>query len=157
MRLITSRRLAGATLGLAIAIVPAAAWSADSGADPAPVDHQPALCGGDQFGEPFARTELFFGLSRPNGKPIRDREFNRFVDAEVTPRFPDGLTVLEADGQFKDSTGEIIEEEARVLVLLYPPGEPVLSKEIEAIREEYKDQFEQESVLRVDEASCVSF
>ena len=107
MRLITSRRLAGATLGLAIAIVPVAAWSADSGADPAPVDHQPALCGGgDQFGEPFARTELFFGLSRPNGKPIRDREFKKFVDAEVTPRFPDGLTVLEADGQFKDSTGE---------------------------------------------------
>ena len=65
--------------------------------------------------------------------------------------------MLEADGQFKDSTGEIIEEGSRVLVLLYPPGEPALSKEIEEIREEYKYQFDQESVLRVDEASCVSF
>lgn len=157
MRAFTSRRLAAATLGLAVVILPAAAWSADSSGGSTPSNHQPAACGGDQFGEPFARTELFFGLSRPGGKPIRNREFNRFVDAEVTPRFPDGLTVLEADGQFKDSTGTIVEEESRVLVLLYPPGEPVLSKEIEEIREEYKEQFDQESVLRVDEASCVSF
>ncbi len=138
-------------------MVPAAAWSADSGDDAAHTNQQPAACGGDQFGEPFARTERFFGLSRPGGKPIRSREFNKFVDAEVTPRFPDGLTVLEAEGQFKDSTGTIIEEESRVVVLLYPPGEPALSKEIDEIREEYKEQFEQESVLRVDEASCVSF
>ena len=157
MRLVRSRRLAAATIGLAVVVVPAAAWSADPKSDSTPTSHQPAACSGDQFGEPFARTELFFGLSRPSGQPIRNREFNRFVDAEVTPRFSEGLTVLEADGQFKDSTGNIVEEESRVLVLLYPPGEPALSKEIEEIREDYKEQFDQESVLRVDAASCVSF
>jgi Protein of unknown function (DUF3574) len=154
MSLLTSRNLAAAAVGLACIVVPTVAWSADfdGGDDPAP-----ASCSGNEFGAPFARTDLFFGLSRPDGKPIRNREFNRFIDKEVTPRFPDGLTVLEADGQFKDSTGTIIEEESRVLVLLYPPDEPALSKEIEAIRDAYKYEFDQESVLRVDDETCVSF
>ena len=82
MRLFTSRRLAAATLGLAVVVIPAAAWSADSDDGSTPTYHHTAVCGDGQFGEPFARTELFFGLSRSNGKPIRIREFNQFVDAE---------------------------------------------------------------------------
>ena len=107
-------------------------------------------------GEMFARTELFFGLSRPDGSEITEAEFDGFLDDFVTPRFPDGLTLLSGDGQFKDSTDAIIEEGSKLLILLYP-----LSREssalVDDIRSDYKDQFQQQSVLRADEQSCVSF
>jgi len=42
----------------------------------------------------MTRLEMLFGTARPNGPPISDEEWAAFVDAEVTPRFSDGLTVL---------------------------------------------------------------
>ena len=106
-------------------------------------------------GELFARTELFFGLSRPGGI-VFPEEFQRFVDNEVTPRFPDGLTVIDAKGQFRGTSGLPEKEDAKVLILLYPFAKKS-SQAIEEIRTAYKTAFEQQSVLRVDERSCVSF
>lgn len=102
------------------------------------------------------RTELFFGLSRSNGPDVTEEEFQHFVDTEVTPRFPDGLTLLTGRGQFKGSTGTIIQEGSKVLILLYPFNQKS-NRAVEQIREAYKDTFQQESVLRVDGQSCVSF
>lgn len=119
-------------------------------------DESPALmCGAGLTGDQFVRTELFFGLSKPGGR-ITKRQFDRFVDDEVTPRFPDGLTVLSGEGQFRLEDGEIIEERSKVIVLLHGGGD-VESKEIDEIRAEYIDQHDQQSVLRTDEPSCVSF
>jgi Protein of unknown function (DUF3574) len=155
MNLRTKLVLAGTvTASLAVPIGIAAA--ADD-----PADHHstaPAsapACGVDLFGDQFVRTELFFGLSRPRGR-ITESQFGRFVDEEVTPRFPDGLTVLSGLGQFRLESGEIIEEKSKVLVILHG-GDDVASKELEEIRSEYIEQFDQQSVLRTDEASCVSF
>ena len=104
----------------------------------------------------FARTELFFGTAKADGTVVTDAEFRAFVDAEITPRFPDGLTLLEADGQFKNSAGDIIKEKSFLLILLYPVEDfRQASRRINAIRDEYKDQFEQESVLRADDPFAV--
>ena len=66
----------------------------------------------------FLRTELFFGTAKPDGV-VTDEEF--FASSIViTPRFPDGLTLLKGDGQFRDEEGEIVKEESFVLILLYP-------------------------------------
>ena len=43
----------------------------------------------------FIRTELFFGTAKAEGEPVTDEEFRDFIDDEVTPLFPDGLTVVE--------------------------------------------------------------
>lgn len=52
----------------------------------------------------YLETDLFFGAARPDGRPpVTDHEFRRFVDAELTPRFPDGLIVQQGDGQYRDS------------------------------------------------------
>lgn len=107
-------------------------------------------------GEIFARTELLFGLSRANGPEISETEFQDFIDTEVTPRFPDGLTLLSGNGQFRDSTGTIIQEGSKLLILLYPFNKK-RSALVDEVREEYKTAFQQQSVLRVDEHSCVSF
>lgn len=107
-------------------------------------------------GEIFARTELLFGLSRSNGPDITEEEFQGFIDLQVTPRFPEGLTLLSGNGQFQDSAGNIIQEGSKLLILLYPFSKD-RSALVDEVRAEYKSAFQQESVLRVDEHSCVSF
>ena len=104
----------------------------------------------------MARLELLFGMSRRDAAPVSDAEWQKFVDQEVTPRFPDGLTVIQAYGQWRNSKGAIAKENSRVLLILYQP-KPGSDERIEAIRSAYKARFEQESVMRVDGFSCVSF
>lgn len=103
----------------------------------------------------FVRTELFFGTAKPAGF-VTDEEFKTFLDQVVTPLFPDGLTVVKADGQFKGADGLTIKEDSYVLILLYPlEGHKASSKNIDAVREAYMTQHQQESVLRVDDPFVV--
>jgi hypothetical protein len=102
-------------------------------------------------GERFARTELFFGSAKPDGSEVTTEEFQQFVDEEITPRFPDGLTLLTGLGQFRGSSGVIVQERSMLLILLYPAEtRRDSSVKIEQIREAYKKLFQQESVLRAD-------
>jgi hypothetical protein len=101
-------------------------------------------------GERFVRTELFFGSARPGGE-VTEGEFKQFLDECVTPRFPDGLTLLVGLGQFRGADRIPIEERSMLLILLYPDETRRESHErIEEIREAYKQIFQQESVLRAD-------
>jgi hypothetical protein len=103
----------------------------------------------------FARTELFFGTAKPDGV-VTDAEFLAFVDQEITPRFPDGLTLLEADGQFRGEDDVIVKEKSFVLILLYPLEDfRASSRKINAIRRLYRQQFQQQSVLRADDPFAV--
>ena len=106
--------------------------------------------------QPMTRLEMLFGSARTNGSPIGDDEWTSFVDTEVTPRFPAGLTVLQGPGQWRGQDGAVVKEDSRILVVWH---EPNLRSEadIEAIRSAYKVRFEQESVMRVESISCVSF
>jgi hypothetical protein len=113
-------------------------------------------CASQLAGKLFARTELLFGLSRSSGRNITDAEFQGFVDAEVTPRFPEGLTLLSGDGQFRNASGSTIREGSKLLILLYELDER-RSRLVEEVRSAYKRAFEQESVLRTDTQLCVSF
>ena len=104
---------------------------------------------------PFVRTELFFGTAKPTGV-VTEEEFRTFVDEQVTPRFPDGLTVLKGDGQFRGEDDIVIKEQSFVLILLYPYDTfKKSSQKIQRIRDLYKDTFDQESVLRVDDPFIV--
>jgi hypothetical protein len=107
--------------------------------------------------EVWVRTELYFGTMRADNQPVTEAEFGGFVEKEVTERFPDGLTLLTGYGQFRNSSGAIIREKSFVLVLFYPPQQQDANKRIQEIRELYKAAFNQESVLRVDGFSVVSF
>lgn len=101
--------------------------------------------------EKFYRTELYFGTDITGGGKVSEADWNKFLADEVTSRFPDGLTVLEGYGQFKDSNGKIVREESKVLILLYPKkARNSVNQKIEEIRTAYKKQFQQESVLRLD-------
>jgi ribosomal protein L31E len=107
--------------------------------------------------EIWQRTELYFGSAKPDGSVVTEEQYQQFVDAEVTPRFPDGLTVLTGYGQFRSSAGPTIKERSMVLILLYSLRQRDANRKIEEIRAAYKRQFQQESVLRVDSLAAVSF
>ena len=121
----------------------------------------PAVMGAAQNGgenqeqldsELFVRTELFFGRNKPDGNRVSRREWERFLDDVITPRFPEGLTVLEGTGRFLNSRGEVEQERTFVLVLLYPLAAQMdKNLRIEEIRDLYKLAFQQQSVLRVDD------
>ena len=74
----------------------------------------------------------------------------------MTPRFPDGLTVLDAQGQWRDSEGLFRKERSKLLVVLVPPGDDGM-RLIGEVSDEYKRRFRQESVLRVVYDACVTF
>lgn len=101
--------------------------------------------------ENFYRTELFFGRNKPDGTEVSEEEFSKFLKEIITREFPDGLTILDGIGQFRDANGEIIREKAKVLVLFYSSNtRKQTNRKIERIRRAYKQEFQQESVLRVD-------
>jgi len=103
----------------------------------------------------WVRTELYFGMSMKGTGEIDQAEWERFVEFEVTPRFPDGLTVIPGSGQWK-SGQKIVRENTRVLIVMHP-RDVQADKKIEEIREAYKKRFGQESVMRVDEKAKVGF
>lgn len=99
----------------------------------------------------FWRTELFFGRDKNDGSEVSDEEWSKFLDEVVTPRFPDGLTVLDGNGQYRLENGTIVKEKSKVMILLYrPKTRSVNSRKIDQIRNEYKKRFKQESVMRID-------
>ena len=106
--------------------------------------------------EAFVRYELFMGRSGPGDEVVTDQAWNAFLGDTVTPRFPDGLTVLDARGQWRDSEGQILKERSKALVILAPPGDEPRGL-IDEISEEYKRRFNQGSVLEVESDACVSF
>ncbi len=105
--------------------------------------------------KPMARLELLFGGSFKGGA-VGPRNFARFIKTEVAPRFPNGLSLFEGQGQWRGASGRLIRERSRLLLIWYEPDSAADAK-IEAIRAAYKKRFKQQSVMRVDGASCVSF
>jgi len=102
-------------------------------------------------GEKFYRTELYFGRSKPDGGMVSDSDWEKFLADEVTPRFPDGFTILKGIGQYREKSGKIISEPSQVLVFLYAKEAKKESRrKIDEIRAAYVKQFSQESVLRMD-------
>jgi hypothetical protein len=106
----------------------------------APVDQQ---CGSTSV--PQVRTTLYFGLARPKGS-VSELEWQMFLRDEVTARFPDGLTVWEAEGQWKQSDGVIGHERSKVLLLVHPDT-PAARQAVQAVISRYRRTFDQQSVL----------
>ena len=90
------------------------------------------------------RTTLYFGLGRPKGT-VSELEWQLFVRDEVTPRFPSGLTVWDAEGQWQ-SQGSVGHERTKVLLLVHPDT-ATAQESVQAVIGRYRKAFEQESVL----------
>jgi hypothetical protein len=101
-------------------------------------------------------AQLFFGRNVDGVPGVTEVAFGKFVDEELTPRFPDGLTVLDGGGQWRGPENKLIRESSKIVLIVLPPKGDV-NKRIEAVRNAYKSRFKQDSVLLITQAACVSF
>jgi Protein of unknown function (DUF3574) len=102
-------------------------------------------------------AELLFGRRIGEGGVVSDADWARFVRDEVTPRFPDGLTVLDGAGQWRDAErGLIIREPTKVLLIVLS-GDATSRTLLVAVADAYKRRFSQQSVVTILRPACVSF
>ena len=106
--------------------------------------------------KPVTTAELVFGRNIGAAPGVSEADWQAFVAAEVTPRFPDGLTVIDAAGQWRGVGGVVVAEPSKTLLLVLK-GEPDERLRIDAIRAGYKARFHQESVLLIERPACVGF
>ena len=107
--------------------------------------------------KPLAVAELFFGGNVGSRTGISNAEFNRFVASEITSRFPDGLTVLDAHGQWRDPARMTLAREASKLVIIAFADGSVDDGRIQKIVVAYKSRFNQKSVGILVRTACGSF
>ncbi len=119
-------------------------------AAPAP----PLACAADA---PSLSATLFFGRALHGGGAVSDADWRDFLAATVTPRFPDGLTTLDGQGQWRPREGAPISREASsVVVIIAAPGEATARK-LQEIRDAYRARVAQDSVGLVTAPVCASF
>jgi hypothetical protein len=105
-----------------------------------------------------ATAELIFGRSSddPAHPLVTEAEFSKFLNDEATPRFPDGLTVIDAQGRWRAPAGTAIREPSE-MVMIVLPGHADDRQKLDALRDVYKRRYHQQSVLLMTHGDCVSF
>jgi Protein of unknown function (DUF3574) len=113
-------------------------------------------CRGDE--RPMLVAELFFGRTLPGGGMVSEADWGAFVREVLTPTFPDGLTVLDASGQwFNPRTGRTTEAEPTKLVVLAIEETDIAGARLDAVRNAYRQRFAQESVGLIRRRACGAF
>jgi Protein of unknown function (DUF3574) len=116
----------------------------------------PALsCSGTQ--RPRQVAELLFGRDIGHRRGVSETAFAHFVASELTPRFPDGLTISDATGQWRETAGGGIVREATKRVDIVLPGGADSQAKLDAVVKAYKRKFHQQSVGVIVQWACVSF
>ena len=105
---------------------------------------------------PMRNIELILGRNISGGGFVSDADWARFVDTEVTPRFPNGLSVFDAQGQWRGPDGVLVREPSKMILIVVKDAKDDAAK-VEAIRTAYKTRFKQQSVLLIEHRECVSF
>ncbi|HRD45505.1 MAG TPA: DUF3574 domain-containing protein [Caulobacter sp.] len=136
-----------AAAGLAIAMLLAGCVSVD-------VDGVTTVCASGL--EPRATVDLYFGRNIGASLGVSDAEWAKFVDEEITPRFPNGLSVSDVAGQWKGADGSILREPSKAVMIVLS-GEDGEYARLDAIRDAYKARFRQEAVMLVQRQACVGF
>lgn len=112
----------------------------------------------------WVRSELYFGVGEESGTPERpqteridEAQWRGFLDKEVTPRFPDGLTVFDAYGQWLFRGAPQPNRLATKVLVILHEDTPQRRADIEAIRLAWKQATGHQSVLWSRQPVEVSF
>jgi hypothetical protein len=125
------------------------------------------LVAGAAFGEqtgcvlPSQRTmvvaELFFGRAVPGRRPVSNAEWSGFVAHVIARHFPDGFTVHDGSGSWRDpATHKIASERTKILtVAVDPASDP--GPRLQAVMDAYRKQFRQSSFGVITTNACGAF
>ncbi|MDI1283806.1 MAG: DUF3574 domain-containing protein [Reyranella sp.] len=103
--------------------------------------------------KPALEVNLYFGRDIEGRGEVSDSQWAEFVAAEVTPRFPDGLSILNVAGQSRNSQNQTLRERAKLLVVVVFDA-PAHRTKVQAIIEAYKKRFDQDGVFRIERPVC---
>ncbi len=114
----------------------------------------PRVGGACPGGHPELRTAQLF-LTAPPPARLSDEDVRRFVEQEVTPRFPKGVTVMDSAGPAKVSDAILVRHAPKVLTIVLPPKGDSYAQ-VETIRAAYRARFNQDAVVVVPPPSCLA-
>jgi hypothetical protein len=105
-----------------------------------------------------ATAELVFGRVSGStlGPGVSEAQFSRFLSAEIAPRFPDGLTVLDAQDLEPKPAGTQLYGPSKVVMIVLP-GHADDAAQLDAIRKAYGSEFNQKTVLEMTRSDCVTY
>jgi Protein of unknown function (DUF3574) len=108
-------------------------------------------------------AELFFGRTiapayqRELGATVTDAQWADFTRSVLTPAFPDGLTALDAQGQWRDPATGVMSREPATLVIVAAPDTDQTRRGLDKIMAQYRAQFHQQSVGLILRQDCTNF
>ncbi|HZF74317.1 MAG TPA: DUF3574 domain-containing protein [Acetobacteraceae bacterium] len=107
---------------------------------------------------PATVAEAYLGQGVRGRGEVTEAEWSAFLAEIVTPAFPDGLTVLDARGQWRGQDGQVARERSKVLLLVMPGADmPAVRARLAPVEAAWKARFNQESVLTVLRPGCAGF
>jgi hypothetical protein len=102
-------------------------------------------------------AELFFGRRIGGRAPLSDAEWAEFAARTITPNFPDGFTVFDGEGQWRNPrTGHIARDPTKILIVA-AKRTPDLAPRLSAVIDAYKARFHQQSVGLITRDACAAF
>ena len=102
-------------------------------------------------------SELFFSRGIDKREPSIDAEWAEFAAQTIMPNFPDGFTVFDGEGQWRNpQTGHIAGSRVKILIVA-AKREPDLAQRLSAVIDAYKARFRQQSVGVITRDSCAAF
>ncbi len=93
------------------------------------------------------KSEIYFGLRLADGKTVGEDDWNKFLSEIVMPRFPDGLTVIDAVGRSANAAKSV--NPTKILVLVHPNVGDAPQR-ISEIKAEYRKRFGSTGVFHTD-------
>jgi len=124
-------------------------------------------CGGGSVADPsdckfqgaksMLVAEIAFGRNIKGGPGVTDTEWAEFQRETLTRQFPDGLTVMDALGQWTDPRAKRMVSEPSKFVVLAAPDTQATLQSLRIVTDTYKRRFGQDSVLVIVNPRCVAF
>jgi hypothetical protein len=107
--------------------------------------------------KPMLVVQLFFGQNIAGKKDITPAAWQAFLRQDMSPRFPDGFTVFDAYGQWRDPATMRIGRERSKVIEIATDDSPAVRTKLEDVAARYRALFHQQSVGILTMPGCARF
>jgi hypothetical protein len=107
--------------------------------------------------KPMIEAQLFFGRDVAGRAPVSDAQWRDFVASVIARNFPDGFTVSDGDGEWRDPISRKVVREQTKIVMIAAMRSPDLAKKLQDVSDAYRVRFHQQSVGMITHDVCASF
>ena len=104
----------------------------------------------------MVRDTLYFGASIPGGGAVDASAWQQFAADTLTAAFPQGYSVVDAHGVWRDAGGRSTQEDSRIVSIVHADTASI-AQAVRQVAATYRERFHQESVLRERAAVCAQF